>query len=94
MSTETSVDISALVGEMESPGCDHSLHMKDSYHSDEPATHYVRSHCTGCAQAGRVYPACPRWIETVRTYEEFECLGCGGRGPMSDFVTILGPVNK
>ena len=94
MSTELALDLAAMVGEMEAPECEHSCHMKDEYHSDEPATHYVQSHCPGCVGFNRVYPACPEWVKFIRSDFGFICTACDHRGYISDFATILGPVNK
>jgi hypothetical protein len=93
MSTELDTDIAALVGELEAPACEHSQHGESQFHSDEPASHYVQSHCQGCT-AMRVYPACPRFVTALMAVPFFQCMGCGTLGPTPDFFTILGPVNK
>ena len=94
MSTELDLDIATLVGEMEAPACDHSQHGNHEYHSDEPASHYVRSHCPGCTEYNRVYPACPRFVETLTSHEFFQCSNCGEVGLLPEFITVLGRVSS
>lgn len=93
MSTETSVDIAALVGEMEAPACEHSQHgMKRADHTDEAASHYLRFNCPECGYATDVYAACPGFVAMVAGNDLGRCPGCGVATPASECITILGPV--
>jgi len=94
MSTEVSVDIAALVGEMEAPPCEHSQHASyPRLHDAGPATHYVRG-IHPCREASDAYAACGKLVRAIRANNALYCGICGDLTTTREMFEVLGPVNK
>ncbi|QCB97150.1 hypothetical protein E5206_09565 [Arthrobacter sp. PAMC25564] len=94
MSTELDLDIATLVGEMEAVPCDLPQHGNHPMHTEEPASHYVRSHCQACDDDTGTIAACPGFVAAVRANFYGYCRICRAQHRALDMVTILGPVKS
>lgn len=92
--TDTLIDISAMVGEMEAPHCEHSQHeVRKMFHDDGPATHYVRA-VHGClSEPTHAFAACQKMVNTIRAGLTVICGRCGAVTTTNEAHEILGPVN-
>lgn len=92
--TDTLIDISALVGEMEAMSCEHSEHGLAGFpHTDAPASHYILFRCANCGYAPGVKAMCPGFVSYVAANGWIMCSGCEMPTSSSESMTILGPVN-
>jgi hypothetical protein len=92
--TDVLADVSALVGEMEDLGCEHSQHDEGGTRHGGGAAFYAQV-IHGCEQrlAGEVYPICAKFEQWLRMPQPVVCVGCGTRfKTRQEFLVVLGPV--
>ena len=93
MNTQQQEDIAAIVGEMEDIACEHSQHGTHPYHTDQPASHYLKALCPTCGYATNIYAACPSYVQLVQAGAPTICSRCRTQRSALEAFTILGPVN-
>lgn len=93
MSTETDVDIAALVGPFEPTPCEHSQHTVEvRWHDGGAATHYMAAGCPYCHKPVMTIAICEKFTNFIRANGPMFCTECGYTGFSSELSTILGPV--
>jgi len=94
VTTALDIDLSLLVGELDAPACEHPRHNDGTrYHSDEPASHYIRAHCDHCGLQSDARAMCPRYMQVIFNNEPMYCTNCHKEGTAAQFIQVLGPVN-
>lgn len=90
MSTALDIDIAALVGEMESPACEHHQHPdKPQWHADGGERYIKVTWPCGHGDPNHIYVVCLKWLTTDAPVK---CSQCPETKHVRDGITDLGPV--